>query len=310
MHHYKIRPPSHNLMVCLSSLMLATSGISAMHLNSDRSQEYTPEPYHHMANRPYCIKHKCFNPDTSIQSFAAKGTASWYGRPFHGRKTSTGEQYNMFSYTAASTFLPIPSYAKVTNLNNKKTIIVRINDRGPFIDNRILDLSYGAAHKLGFTDAGLAKVHVEWINPHIMAKLLHKKNTSQSKTSLKKLNPHSTLHNLKHTISTSNIANKRNKTLISRPQQLYHNKSQPPSTKQYSQSPLRLIQIAYFKQQKLAENFNHHFQIKHPNIPSTIKPLKTGYQILIGPFTEPETAATLFKLQKDYKGAFLVTAKS
>lgn len=139
------------------------------------------ESYHPVANKPYCIKKKCFIPNIKIKKYKAEGIASWYGKPFHGRKTSTGERYNMFAYTAASTVLPIPSYAKVTNLSNNKSLVVRINDRGPFVKNRILDLSFGAAHKLGFDKKGTEKVLVEWIRPSSISnnkKLLNVKKTN------------------------------------------------------------------------------------------------------------------------------------
>jgi rare lipoprotein A len=87
--------------------------------------------------------------------------ASWYGRQFHGRKTSSGELYNMYAMTAAHPTLPIPSYVRVTNLNNQKQVVVRINDRGPFHGGRIIDLSYTAALKLDYIKQGSTKVKVE-----------------------------------------------------------------------------------------------------------------------------------------------------
>ncbi len=89
------------------------------------------------------------------------GVASWYGKKFHGNKTANGERYNMYAMTAAHKTLPIPSYVRVTNLKNKRAVVVRINDRGPFHDNRIIDLSYTAAVKLGFQKQGTALVEVE-----------------------------------------------------------------------------------------------------------------------------------------------------
>lgn len=88
------------------------------------------------------------------------GRASWYGKAFHGRRTSSRERYNMFGMTAASTSLPIQSYVKVTNLYNGRSVIVKINDRGPFKSSRIIDLSYAAAKKLGYTNKGTALVRV------------------------------------------------------------------------------------------------------------------------------------------------------
>jgi len=96
--------------------------------------------------------------------YAAEGIASWYGKKFHGKLTSTREVYNMYKLTAAHKSLPIPCYVKVTNLSNNKSIIVRVNDRGPFKKDRIIDLSYAAAKKLDFISKGIEKVYVEAID--------------------------------------------------------------------------------------------------------------------------------------------------
>ena len=96
--------------------------------------------------------------------YSEEGVASWYGKKFHGRLTSSREVYNMYKLTAAHKSLPIPCYAKVTNLSNNKSVIVRINDRGPFKKGRIIDLSYAAAKKLDIVSKGTAKVNVEAID--------------------------------------------------------------------------------------------------------------------------------------------------
>jgi rare lipoprotein A len=101
----------------------------------------------------------------SSEGYKERGVASWYGPDFHARPTSSGEPYDMYAMTAAHKTLPIPVYAKVTNLGNGRSVIVRINDRGPFVANRIIDLSYTAAHKLDMTRAGTAFVEVEVITP-------------------------------------------------------------------------------------------------------------------------------------------------
>jgi len=101
----------------------------------------------------------------SSKNYQQRGTASWYGTKFHKRRTSSGEPYDMFQMTAAHKTLPIPAYARVTNLKNKKTIIVKINDRGPFHEDRLIDLSYAAAKKLGITSTGTGYVEVTTIDP-------------------------------------------------------------------------------------------------------------------------------------------------
>ncbi len=100
-----------------------------------------------------------------IARYIKKGVASWYGPGFHGRKTATGEIFNMYEMTAAHKTLPIPSYAQVTNLENNKTVVVKINDRGPYIGNRLLDLSFAAAKKLGIQHEGTGNVEIKAITP-------------------------------------------------------------------------------------------------------------------------------------------------
>ena len=121
------------------------------------------EAPHRGANKPYVVGGKRYVPVTGDQPMTQRGTASWYGKKFHGRKTSTGETYNMYAMTAAHKTMELPSYAKVTNLKNGRSVIVRVNDRGPFVDNRIIDLSYAAASKLGYVKNGTAPVKVERI---------------------------------------------------------------------------------------------------------------------------------------------------
>jgi len=123
------------------------------------------EPLHRYANRPYRVFGKDYRPLAAVQPFRQRGMASWYGKRFHGKKTSSGEVYDMYKMTAAHPTLPIPSYARVTSLANGRSVVVRINDRGPFHAGRVIDLSYVAAHKLGYIAAGSAQVEVEAIVP-------------------------------------------------------------------------------------------------------------------------------------------------
>lgn len=120
-----------------------------------------PEPLHRYANRPYTALGKKYTPLNSLGTYKARGRASWYGKKFHGRRTSSGEVYDMYGMTAAHPTLPLPSYARVTHLGNNTSVIVRVNDRGPFLHDRIIDLSYTAAHKLGIVGAGSGEVEVE-----------------------------------------------------------------------------------------------------------------------------------------------------
>ncbi|HEX4896644.1 MAG TPA: septal ring lytic transglycosylase RlpA family protein [Solimonas sp.] len=101
----------------------------------------------------------------SARGFRERGKASWYGKKFHGRRTASGEVYDMYKMTAAHKTLPLPSYVRVRNLQNDRSVVVRVNDRGPFHRGRIIDLSYTAAAKLGFLSAGFAEVEIEVVTP-------------------------------------------------------------------------------------------------------------------------------------------------
>lgn len=112
------------------------------------------------------------------RGYRARGKASWYGTKFQGRRTSSGEPYNMFAMTAAHPTLPLPTYAKVTNLENGKTVVVKINDRGPFRCNRLIDLSYVAALKLGILGKGTGNVEVESVDPRDHGRIPHRSRRS------------------------------------------------------------------------------------------------------------------------------------
>ena len=122
-------------------------------------------------SKPYTVLDQTFVPITDARPFVQRGAGSWYGRKYHGRKTASGEIYDMFAMTAAHPILPIPSYVRVTNLRNNKQVIVRINDRGPFLASRIIDLSYTAALKLDIIRGGSAELEVERLLPDEIARL-------------------------------------------------------------------------------------------------------------------------------------------
>lgn len=129
---------------------------------SDAEPKY--EPYRKQNSQPYQVFGRHYTPLKSGKGYVATGNASWYGQKFHGHLTSNGEVYDMFSMSAAHKTLPLPSYVKVTNLENQQTTIVRVNDRGPFHSERIIDLSYAAAKKLGFHKNGTTSVKLEVIH--------------------------------------------------------------------------------------------------------------------------------------------------
>lgn len=136
------------------------------------------EPLAGGANRPYVVFGKRYVPMTGDQAYTQRGIASWYGKKFHGNSTSIGEPYDMYAMTAAHPTLPIPSYARVTSAVNGKTIIVRVNDRGPFHDNRIMDLSYVAAYKLGIIGPGSGEVTVQRIVPDEVRRMVAERESA------------------------------------------------------------------------------------------------------------------------------------
>jgi len=121
------------------------------------------EPFHAGASRPYAALGRSYTPITDDRPLAQRGLASWYGRQFHGSRTSTGEIYDMFAMTAAHPTMPLPSYAQVTNLRNGASVVVRVNDRGPFREGRVIDLSYAAAARLGIVATGTGEVDLRRI---------------------------------------------------------------------------------------------------------------------------------------------------
>ncbi|MEY3183132.1 MAG: hypothetical protein RLZ35_1117 [Pseudomonadota bacterium] len=139
------------------------------------------EPLSRIGNRPsYTVFQQHYRVLPSSHGFKERGPASWYGRKWHGRKTANGETYDMYAMTAAHKHLPLPTYLKVTNLENGRHIIVRVNDRGPFHGKRIVDLSYAAAAKLDLVSPGTAWVEIEAIHPkHYKAHHLPKQHSPQ-----------------------------------------------------------------------------------------------------------------------------------
>ncbi|MBC3873035.1 septal ring lytic transglycosylase RlpA family protein [Undibacterium flavidum] len=173
------------------------------------------EPYSRTGNKPYKVFGKEYTPiNDSTTPYKQRGIASWYGKKFHGKRTSSGEPYDMYKMTAAHPLLPIPSYARVTNLSNGKQIIVRINDRGPFHSSRIMDLSYTAALKLGYLGKGSSEVELERLLPEDIARMAENsqnqvaQNASPSRT-ISASNPPATVA----TVATSAAADKDGLTL-------------------------------------------------------------------------------------------------
>ena len=145
----------------------SADGPSSRHITADDVRDAVPkdEPLARYGNHsPYTVLGKTYTVLPSSKGYHERGIASWYGSKFHGRRTSSGELYDMHLATAAHKSLPLPTYAEVTNLDNGRKMIVKINDRGPFHEDRIIDLSYAAAIKLGVDQTGTARIDVRAID--------------------------------------------------------------------------------------------------------------------------------------------------
>ena len=172
------------LIVFLGALLLSGCGKKPVYTppggfyNGDNLPDTTPpntdltndavvkdEPLSKGGNRTYTVRGKTYQPLQSAKGFEQEGMASWYGKKFHGRQTSSGEVYDMWAMSAAHTTLPLPTYVEVINLGNGKKAVVKVNDRGPFLHNRIIDLSYAAAVKLDIVKQGTAKVRIRALDP-------------------------------------------------------------------------------------------------------------------------------------------------
>lgn len=147
------------LIAALLIVCLATAGCAPFSLSSPPRQTGGSG-----SGKPYTVRGKTYRPYTSAHGFTEVGVASWYGPGFHGKKTANGERYNQNALTAAHKLLPFNTDIRVTNLDNGRSVIVRINDRGPFVDNRIIDLSRKAAATIGMIGPGTARVRLEAVN--------------------------------------------------------------------------------------------------------------------------------------------------
>src|SRR5690606_10717493 len=153
-----------SLLACTAVVLSGCTELKlATHFTKQALDE--PAPYHAPAvsgarkvGKPYQIEGVWYYPVDTSDGYTAKGIASWYGKEFHGKPTANGETYHMYDLTAAHPTLPLPTYVRVTNLNNGKSLVVRVNDRGPFLRGRVIDLSYRSAQLLGFVEQGTSPV--------------------------------------------------------------------------------------------------------------------------------------------------------
>jgi len=180
-----------SIILFLIGLLGACSGNTVQDSGPDRDIDVSHIPD---AKPRHTSRSKYGNPDSYVvygvryhvmkksQGYRERGVASWYGNKFHGRRTSSGESYDMYAMTAAHKSLPLPTYVQVTNLDNGRQVIVKVNDRGPFVKNRLIDLSYTAAKKLGISATGTGLVEVRAISPGRHPVKKHQKTTGKTVT--------------------------------------------------------------------------------------------------------------------------------
>ncbi len=153
------------ILACCVALWIAGCGKHGVDFMPDSGGGYSPPPPvsggHRKVGKPYKVMGQWYYPLSSAAGYDQRGVASWYGRDFHGKKTANGETYDMHAMSAAHKTLPLPTMVRVTNLDNGRAIVVRVNDRGPFVKSRIIDLSYAAARALGYDRRGTAHVRVQ-----------------------------------------------------------------------------------------------------------------------------------------------------
>jgi rare lipoprotein A len=232
-------------------------------------------------NRPYVVMGKTYTPLTHRESFQEEGIASWYGKQFHGKRTSSGEPYNMYTMTAAHPTLPIPSYVRVTNLSNQRQVIVKVNDRGPFHRGRIIDLSYTAALKLGYVNQGSTKVKIERIlgNELISAKQnVQQSNQNTNQKPIAELNTNTV-------VSTSN--------------------NTPPTSISASQPPIVMGSVISNKLPILASSLDPDTQPKpkasFENTPSTGEPQENNQKRYFLQLANFSTADAASRMVEEYR---------
>jgi len=233
----------------------------------------TPQnlPLSKTGNAPYIVFGKRYVPLKRGITYQKQGVASWYGKKYHGRKTSSGEQYDMYAMTAAHPTLPLPSFVQVTNLDNQRQVIVKVNDRGPFLNNRLIDLSYAAAAKLGIIATGTGRVQVSLLNPNSYQAASTMQDTARAVTpalgvSAKPLQDNSFVSIIRPVASQS--------------------KSNLPSVTPNKQVSL-MLQVAAFSNQQNAINVQHKLLnngLIEPVVETTQRGNRVLYRVLVGPY--------------------------
>ena len=229
--------------------------------NIDAIPDATPkvEPFYARANQPYIALDNKYTPMTSFFPYKEKGIASWYGKRYHGKKTSVGETYDMYGMTGAHTTLPIPCYVRVTNTENGKSVIVRINDRGPFKKDRVIDLSFAAAYKLRLSDKGSGPVELELIDPRQfsalkkMPDIIHEKIKEKEVSASQAKSAEMVIANEPLYIQAGAFKNEKNADLLLKQLAEMKLENTPPFKKQFSEDLFHVV-IGPFNSKDEANN--------------------------------------------------------
>ncbi|NVK42709.1 MAG: septal ring lytic transglycosylase RlpA family protein [Oceanospirillaceae bacterium] len=231
------------------------------------------EPKSRGGNRsPYEVFGQTYHVLDSASGYHERGTASWYGRKFHGYETSNGEVYDMYTMTAAHKSLPLPSYVRVTNLDNGHQVVVRVNDRGPFHEGRIIDLSYAAAYRLGMLGKGTARVEVEAIDPRrsLSSSALVKAGAAQLKA------------------SSDSVA---------------ATAPRPAAAQRPMSASGRYLQVGAFSDRGAADRIGQRLGPLSPGLDLRVTPVqlegRTLYRVQLGPVPDHETEEQLMRLLAD-----------
>lgn len=257
--------------------------------------EPSVEPLSRGGNKPYNIYGIDYYPTTTITEYSETGTASWYGNKFHGHHTSNGEVYDVFSMTAAHKTLPLPSYVRVTNLDNFRSAVVRVNDRGPFHDGRVIDLSYSAAYKLGIYQTGTGRVKVELIASPAM------QNMSSFATPIAQ-EPMIPYQPLTETVAPQPA---RNTPSVAAPVSL-----PPPVATNSNLAQGCFIQLIASGDRAKVDRLGNELQ-QQWSVPTTVQSANGMFKLLAGPLNEPAAAASWLENLRSsgYPDAFFTNKK-
>jgi rare lipoprotein A len=286
-------------------------GANPPDINSIPDAVPRPENLATRANRPYVVFGQSYQPMVALTPFKQRGMASWYGRKFHGQKTSNGEVYDMYGMTAAHPTLPLPSYVRVTHVRSGKSVVVRVNDRGPFLQQRVIDLSYTAAAKLGYVNAGSAEVELELItrfegSPATVATIptISTNPTNPAPASSAPSSPilvEATQPNERLTIETVVAANSvespapNNTTSASSASGIPSTTATPNTVKPNVVATGLFLQMGAFSSQDTADVAKDRMTHQFDNIVEPFRVVKDGnlFKVHLGPFTNREAAAAI-----------------